>query len=323
MVTLTPGLGPIMLTEYAGGDSTPVQIINTDVTAGRVYLGSDSSVSSSNGVPLDPGTALPWTTPGQIWAIADPTAAGPIGITVTAAIGDWTPSPAAIAAQVAQELLLTGIPNVFTETDLGNPEMNTPIDVSGYASLTMTLVQGSGGAETIPFYFSNDPNGFGVPIAADVLTANPLFGVPVQARYLIINGTAGIDIVDLVGTNRPSALGRPQSLGYSSSGFHATSGVINMVAGNSYGLGLTDGDYFDGPGFAMFIITGSTALGQINAECSYQLRMIAHTGEMITAPGSVRTVYKEIGIPPNFTQFQFLCTTSGSAAVGVHAFPAY
>lgn len=215
-ITLVPGDRPVMITEYARGSDDPVLIINLDVSAGRIYLGADSTLSAANGVPVDPGTAAPWSQPGQLWAIADPAATSNITAVITSAIDDWTPSPAAIAAQVAAQLLAQGVPNVLTETIIDD---GTAIaaggfrvyDVTGYASLSL-LIAGLGGYGGLGVTFT-----FFDPFNNEMLTGAVPFQVP--ARLAVVGPSlqlineAGVRINPFViGSNRPAAGATPLDL---------------------------------------------------------------------------------------------------------------
>jgi len=137
--TLLPGQ-PIMLTEYAAGPNAPLTVINT--SDDTIYVADSSSVGIGTGVPVAAGTSIPWTQPGQIWAVLDPAATDTAAVVITGAIAAWSPSPTAIAAAVAAELLAQGIPTVSREVTLFNANVAAGgstglIDISTYASIVL------------------------------------------------------------------------------------------------------------------------------------------------------------------------------------------
>lgn len=140
-ITKTITTEPLLVTEYMPAGQRCL-IINLGTSL--VYLGTSSSVGPNTGVPLEPGTGLPWVASGnqQLYAVV---AAGgsPCTLTVTALAADWTPSPAALATAVALELLEQGIPNVFVGTYLSSVTPGAPVDVSGYASIVLSFFAGA------------------------------------------------------------------------------------------------------------------------------------------------------------------------------------
>jgi hypothetical protein len=223
LTTLAVGGQAQLLTEFAGG-TPPLLIINTGTDL--AWVSGDSSVGPASGVPLEPGTALPWTTPGIVYAVADAAAAAPIPLYITSAASAWTPSPATIAAEVSTALLAAGVPNVFLsasllDADLSNLPANTlPLDVHKYASLQIALtVGGIVTTLTAQYVFYADAAGTEV-IESGTLSCNsgsagdaPSWTIPVSGPFFSLVPTGGVGAKHInarvIGTNRPS----PKRLG--------------------------------------------------------------------------------------------------------------
>ena len=220
LATLAPGGPAQLLTEFAAGKDAPLLIINTGTDL--AWVAGNSSVGPASGVPLEPGTALPWTTPGIVYAVADATAAAPIPLYITSAASAWTPSPATIAAEVATALLAAGIPNVFLSAqllndDLSNLPANTlPLDVHKYASLQIALTPGGAVTTlTAQYVFYADAAGT-IPIESGTLSCNsgaaldaPSWTIPVSGPFFSLFPTGGLGTkhinARIIGTNRPSS----------------------------------------------------------------------------------------------------------------------
>jgi hypothetical protein len=214
--TIQPGADPVLLTEYM--PASGALVINTG-TAGVVALGTNSAVLPSTGVPLEPGTAVPWITPGQLWAYLDPTTtSSPVTVYLTSNIAGWTPSPAAIAAAAALAIAAQGIPSVYVAQQLDNIAM--PIgyskiyQVGTYASLLLHLTnEVAGQMISLTFLWYSDAAATQFIAGDQVALGNhpiktmagsweiPVRGVAVK----IINNAQSLGKADVivVGTNRP------------------------------------------------------------------------------------------------------------------------
>lgn len=210
VVTLAPGSDPVMLTEFAPG-SQPVTIVNTGQA--RAWLGGGSSVGPNTGVPLDPGTALPWRSSGQVWAVIDASATAAITLYVSSAISSWTPSPVAVATATAAELLNTGVPTVLTGDVLYGP--HTPVasgqtvtlDVSKYGSLNVTVAPGGApDTQACCSYQFTDPTGAVVldsnTLATASATQQVMYRIPVSGPQLQLQGVASSPLLTVYGSNR-------------------------------------------------------------------------------------------------------------------------
>jgi hypothetical protein len=223
-LAVTVSQSPTLLTEYA-----PVTIINTSTTS-RIWLASNSSVSASNGVPLEAGTSYTWQTPGVLYAIVDSSALdSTVPVVLTGAGGDWSPSPVAIGAAVATQLLASGVPQKLLITELGTFLNGTGLgqvggDLTGYASLFLFATFAGGGVNpTLKYQFATDS---GINIGQqDTLACNdagyiPGIILPVTGKFLVCVASAGIASVRIVGYNR--SLSRvPLGNGFQSSGAQA------------------------------------------------------------------------------------------------------
>lgn len=328
IVTLTPGQSAQLLTEYAGGNDNPLMIINNDVSAGRVYVGADSSVSTRSGVPIDPGTSLPWTIAGEVWAIADPAAIGPVSIILTTAVSDWTPSPAAIAALVAAELLATGVPNVITEHTIANGDPiaasgQKAYDVSGYASVAFVLTP-----TTAPTGLADATlrqSALGLTVRNDsfyfAVSAFPYLASRLQGTIAVVGDTltvqapaggSGFGIsVTLVGSNRAAREGLDVR---SNAGLtDAWSTSVAPTAGNDYPLAQQDASVrLQGQAFATFVAGGVTALGFFELDFGPYAIVVADTTEMYTTGNnSARRVSRLIALPAQQFVVIFRCRQTG------------
>jgi hypothetical protein len=237
---LTVGGSAQMLTEFASTDP-PLLVINT--SNDLAWVSGDSSVGSSSGVPLEPGTSLPWAAGGQVWAVADPAAAAPITVYITSAAQRWDPSPAAIGAIVAAQLLAGGVPNVLvTDTVLASQNVNNGppvvIDVHKYASLTVEInnVLATPQVITINYLDANgnafDSTNFTIPgsIAAALI-------LPVRTPKISVasDNVSGV-IMTVYGSNRTVDKPRVSQRNMSK---YATSSAGPWVANTPVDLGLT------------------------------------------------------------------------------------
>ncbi len=251
------GKVPALLTEYA-----PVQVINTSTTD-TMWLASSSSVSPATGVPLQPSTALTWTTPGALYAVLDPAAPDSTAtVIMTGAVDDWSPSPVAIGAAIATQLLASGVP-VASRTDLlagciygtlGG--WTSPLlKVTSYQSLRIAaqLFGPPNDASTPPVPYTQSffivwQDGAGNTLAVDEIETLPVaaFGgtglnTPVQTYLLPVKGewvqvywqTNGLDtstssFIQVYGSTRPADRARV---------IHALPGWNTILSGPAAGTG--------------------------------------------------------------------------------------
>lgn len=323
--TLTPGAGPVLLTEYAprGGDAGGLLVINTSLTD-RAWLASDSNAGPSTGVPLDPGTAIPWTTGGQLWAVADPAAGAPILLIATAAIDEWTPSPAAIAALVAGELLAGGVPLVLVEDVITAGDVlpafpgTKTYNVSRYAALELFLV-GTGNTPVIVDALWR-PHGTNALVAEETLWSGTQHTGLMFARLAVIAGdlqlinrSAFTTTVVMSGTNRPP-LKRIDVQFRASTGYRAA--ISGALVANTDTVLVPDdtGVYLSGPAMATFKVTG-TATGRFDLVNNDNGRTmtLCDTGEMITNAAGNKYLVRELILPEAGWSWSFHAQTAQAA----------
>jgi hypothetical protein len=336
--TLAPGAAPVLLTQYApGADDGGLLIINLDVSAGRLYLGGDSSVSPNNGVPVDPGTAIPWTTAGQVWAVADPAAAANLTVVVTAAISTWTPSPAAIAAEVAAGLLASGVPNVLLEDQLGGGVVaaggNLSFDVSKYASAQISIAA-LGPPATLLFQQLAPGGGIIwqdlIPVTANVV------GLVGDVESLVQLVGATLRIYNLAGGGNVSigvsASNRATPTRFDTRNLSANGDTWNlptqaMVVGGNYDL-IQDrpaGAFgaapprVQGQCWAQVLLGGQVVLGQlVITDGTSEVLWVCDTSEMHAIPsGNQRIIGRMIAVPPGYSKVTFQCRGTGGASAAV------
>lgn len=182
VATLTPGESAELVTEYMPGRGETV--INTGLTT--VYLGTSSGVTERNGLPLFPGTSVPWTLPGELWAIADPGGQSNGRVMVTSMVGGWN-NPAATAAAIAG----------LTLTVDGDVQLTGPIDVTGSTvnigntvdvSGSSVGVSGTVGVSGIGGVVNVDASGSTVDVSGSTVGVSG----PVNTNTTIVGGAVGV-----------------------------------------------------------------------------------------------------------------------------------
>lgn len=334
-LTVKPGAAAVLITDSAGGSDEPLYVISRDPAAGRVYLGPDPTVSPLNGgVPLEAGTSLSWTTPGQLWVVADPANTAGVALIVTDTIADWQPSPAAIAAQVAAQLLANGVPNVLTQAPIYNATLaagtSKSFDISEYASVTISTWTSAADVSMSLQQFDqagyrlwredfNKSGGDG-PIAFAVV------GVTLTIKN---NGTAGLGL-SINGSNRPSA--RLDVRNYANAGddwtvtANLTGGGTTTTLTRRLTADFVTNPQLQGGAWASFTIIPATPLGRF--ELVYDngngVAFLCDTAEMITASsGGILVKDKMIALPasPYVVRFRSNSATAG-VTLGAHFIPA-
>lgn len=325
----------VLLTEYARqSDSDEVLVINLGNV--RVWLAGNSSVAPANGVPLDPGTALPWSTSGQVWAVADPAATSAVPVLITSASNSWTPSPAAIALQVAQQLLETGIPNVYTESTVYDgtvPGSGTPsvtLDVSGFASIVV-IEAGSGGPRDSGVqvdWLSTDP------AITDVICSDFVHGTMrlpcVSGKVKITNllGATQAITLKVLGTNRPT----PRTRESNNEKIDHWSLSNNPWVASATPVDFNEDDStvnLQGDCYLYILVTGSQALkGRFIIRQLFGNRVFqpqtdvpfASLDEAINGGATTQSLTKKITVPAVPWSIGFICSTgtAGNAVVDVY-----
>lgn len=330
------GATPVMLTEYMPG-GTGAQLINTAST-GTVYAGTSSSVQPSTGVPIPAGASVQWIKDGQLWLIAGPDVTTPVTIIASALVSAWAPSPEVVGAIIAAQLLLTGIPNVLTETVIGDfvlPPTGSGVlvNVTGYASITLIELDNPGSNRVAMGYNFTDlaftavigsdqwTNQVGAPAPVTIPVLGPILSLGISA-----DDPASTHTVRIIGSNRPAPSQHPTTIGYSSTGFEAVLSTT-MVAGTTYALPVVHGNIFQGPAVVEASIVGNTVKG--NWVLTWETgqgalaQNIADTSEAHLI-GTDQHLYKTTAFPGVRYTLNFTCTTgSAGAFVVLRAIPAY
>lgn len=236
---LTDGGQLCTVTSRAGllTENAPVTVINQSATS-RIYVAASSSVSSVTGVPVEAGTSYDWETTGPLYAILDPGAPDTTAaVVLTNAGGLWSPSPVAIGAAVATELLETGVPIKLVITDLGSytvgagAQLQLPVDLSDYATIHATITFAvPSPIPPGPTYQFQVQNGAGATFnvtETDTLQCNgagviPGVLIPVLGTHISFGNVLSTSAftVQLFGYNR-AVVDKPTSNGNQSSGFVA------------------------------------------------------------------------------------------------------
>lgn len=144
--TVAHGAGAQKITSYAPGPSGgPLTVINRGTE--RVWLSNDSMATSGRGVPLEGGTSVPWIAAGDLWAVPDDANVTDVPLVLTSAVTRWEPSPSAVAAATAAQLLATGVPIVQSSRSLATV---TGRNDAGWTSGVLDV----GGFQTLSVYFN-------------------------------------------------------------------------------------------------------------------------------------------------------------------------
>lgn len=312
----------VLLTEYAtpGQALLVINTSNTDVA----YVANHSGVGATSGVPLEPGTALPWTEGGQVWASA-PGASAPIVVYITTAAAGWSPSPASVAAAVAAQ----GVPLSYLDHDFGQFTLlhgtNIDIDVHLYASVfvvctsspTSVIITFKNQGKTAQQYQDSWSN----PAGADPAEGSSLYTVAGYWLNIQNGDLAGSRTFRVIGSNRPIP---ERVFGAFNDGspmlFAAASQA--MLAGTDYAVPTNDfgGIELQGLVSAEFSVTGSTVpkgyffLTYEDSVSVAQQQRLADTTEMHII-GNDQSVTKLCALPRVGYSIKFHCLTAGTGAL--------
>lgn len=323
-LTVTPRTAPVSAGRAAGDR----RLINSSLTAGRVWLGTSSGVSTLTGIPLEAGASLTWTDEAELWLIADPAAAGPVSVIVSdSVIDDWNPSPAALAAlvasQTAAQLLATGVPNVLLEQTLYSGTLAAGaivfVDVSSAASVIITAAQVT---STSSLKITQQAPG-GTTVDEELVPYIDLRGVSgrlalVGTTLKITNTGANPEPLNLVivGSNR-AAEHRWDVRQRQANGDAWTLAQTTMTAATRYTLAANDpAAKLQGLAFASFNSGGgATAKGRfLCVSPDGTETVLCDSSEMVTASIVATGGFyqsKLIALPPSAYTIKFYCGTAG------------
>lgn len=293
-VDIAAGADPVKLTDYAGGPDDPVYVINTGNV--RVWLGDDSAVDATTGVPAEAGTCVPWSAPGTLYAAPDPAATETTTLVLTGAVADWSPSPAALAAQVATELLANGVPTVALSEehtdDLSAATVAYPVGKYQSATLLIGDKVGSPAAQGVMVQqISGEPGNQSViweETLYETTSEATYFEFELVGDYIKLQAVVGDPTTTLIlSTRTPRAqLDRRHD---SANGDEWTIGSTAMAAGTTYPLARTN---LLGPAqglcMAEFACSLSTAQGRFILATTAPMGNITlcDTSEMVATSGS-------------------------------------
>jgi len=314
-----------LVTEYM--PAAPATVINTGTD--RVWIGSGSEVSPSNGVPVEAGAYVVWNRAGVLYAVLDPAATSSSAeIYASTALSAWQPSPAAIAA----ELLANGVPNVLTETQIYDqviPRNTSPaaIDVSGYASLQITVTPQNTPQNEMIYYWSSDGS---TQLVGDFLS-NTFQELPVRAQWLqLVNQSTTTDVlVTIVGSNRSLASGHDQAGSFTNSPIQFSLPSTTMTAAVFYPVPIVHSNFnFPMPTGRCYLVANLTsataARGILNLQYTApdgttQNMPLIDTAEMhLDWTNGALFGSKEVILPMNTNwQLSFQCRVAGTTVVVV------
>lgn len=232
--------------------------------------------------------------------------------------GSWPialSGPAEVAAATAAALLEGGVPNVLTETLIGNfaTPVHPLIDVHSFASLVL-LIDAPATDVVLQFYADNQG---ALPIGSNDTVASGAV-IPVLGPWFSIAGVGGAHGVtgELYGTNRVPPEGRPIVAGFASEPWIlAFSGTTTAGQTLTWTPTATSGPPFQGPALGYFEIS-SAEKGYWVALTARNGAIIADTGQGHTAPNGQLAVQTLVALPANVDAIGFLAETSSAGVVG-------
>lgn len=337
-----PATGAPVRVVESNDPAQPFRVINEGPV--RVWLAEDGNVSPSYGVPLEAFTAIPWATPGEVWAVIDPgnAANAPAGVSVitTQAISDWTPSPVAIAVQTALEFLQTGVTQTFQNSVLWTgslaPGASTPaIGIKPYSQLLIHMGPNGGGANGLPSAITaaaltqNDDAGNMVDQEYITAADKDAFGTGFNniSRISVVGSTATLknqdstdtlQTITIIGTNRP-ALVRSDS--------RQNAGLIQPLQGNTtaFTVGQTVAMYdsmtsgrqqrLQGLAYAWFLFDATlTGYYSLTDYQGTSMLVMADSTEAKTASNGAKWVEKLIALPAYGYTMYYTAQTAGTFA---------
>lgn len=294
--------------------------------------------SNPNGTTGVVGYVIPvWYSPGE-----DPTDQGAQAYPAT-----MSPPPVAVGLAVAEQLLISGIPNVLTTTVIGDFALPggsaaVAIDVHGYASVLLIMTDTPVSQPVAVNYQFTDVAQTAVVQPGEWAQQG---GAPVPLTLPVVGPTlilsqAALDTnpphtIRVIGSNRPAPRGHADALGYTPAGFESTfSG--SLVSGTPVNVMFfnqpTKGVVFAGPAIVEFVMQATITPAHFTFEWQTSEGLIdmdvADTGETgwhpIGQSGGLAGITKQLAIPNGrLTVKMTPGITTGGAVVTMRAFPAY
>lgn len=313
-VTITPGLVATLSVSMA--DGATVQNLDTDAA---VWLSASPGVAPGTGTRLGPKGSVQWSTAGApCYAVTDTGVTTPVSLTISTDIS-MPVNPVDVASAVAARLLATGVPSVLVGGDVPYYNISSNIDVSHYASLTVTVRVINAGKLT--YTFTSDEAGWQVTSQRTIVVAVPntyvRFNVPVNGPYFNVfgNDTASLANLAIYGTNRVLK----EQLLNTTPGASRNVNQAWLSNGSTQDLGLTITTN-GGPHQLRMAVTGSgkgLLMATIWDEPSQTLIYIpvANTVDASAAPSGVAGVIelqKVIYLPAGVLKFGFISYLAAS-----------
>lgn len=298
-------------------------VANTDSTD-AVWIGPDSSVAPGNGTKLGPLGSVEWTTANSaVYAVVDTGVTNPVILTTSSDVSN-VDNPVAVGSAVAAQLLATGVPSVLTGGIISYNDPSAIIDVSQYASITVSVLIVTPGKLVYQFFAGNG----GVALSTRTLViANPTtltFSVPVNGPWFQISSSGGFSNLMMYGSNRAlketifgtsASASKGMTQTWTASGTNTDLNHVFLTNGGAHELRL--------------VVTGSgkgyvtVAVWEENAQAIVYIP-IGHTGEGQAAPSGIAGVtelIKTVILPPGLLKFGFISYTAASFQVIVAVIP--
>lgn len=217
------------------------------------------------------------------------------------------------------------VPTVIASTSLGPGGHLIAEDVSAYTS---AIVQQSGGTPVVLVIAQSTPTIAGsTAVAAALVTSAATCEFDITGGLLAVTNTdvAETVTVTVIGYGRVTPTGRATVAGWSAEVLNLALPSTVMVANTSYPFPApTNGQLFQGPAYANFQLSGTTATGLWRVRTAAGgVMILADTSETHTSPNGNRAVYKPCAFPANVNEFDFLCNVAGTASGTIQAVPNY
>jgi hypothetical protein len=256
-ITVTSSVVPIRIgMPY----QAPYLITNLSAVS-TVWVGTDSSVRSGNGMQIPPGGFLTRNVPGELWACLDSASTVAAQIVLDVTSSNWGGNPAAIATAILNSgVILTDNPVTLLSTAITSGTLG-PIDVSTFQTIILSTVP-SGVIGTNRTVYLEWQSSAGVILAQEQWawvvgdTQIVRTSLPIKGNVLFITvsgGGANSQSVTVVGSHRPFDA-------YMNVPFDRTlASASNSVLGSGATLPAATLIRYDGPAFITGSLIGTVA----------------------------------------------------------------
>lgn len=284
----------------------------------RVWVSNQSGPVQLNGYPLEPFAATTKNGTGSLYLALDAAAISDVKILITDVVSGYD-NPIALAAAVAAELLLTGIPNVLVDTQIANaiPILHggsTTFDISGYASIYVSC---TGNRLNLQQY----------DVAASIVDEYD-YSYTHPVRLAVVAGTLKVTNTISAGTSNVTIWGsNRQSQQRFDGRYQDTTGDLWQTIGGTFVAGgvalghLNASTSLQGAVHATFHVTGLVVQGYFYLSSSTLATiLICDTTEMFTGSNGDRYLTRQIAVPAGSYTIGFFCTTGGNATIDAALF---